>query len=321
VTSVDEQPAPGGKPILVAGEALVDLVPAPGGVLSAHPGGGPYNVARTAARLGAPVAFLGRLSTDRFGERLARELLDDGVDLDAIVRTDEPTTLALAEFDGDGSARYRFYGDGTSAAGLTPREALRVVPERFGALHIGTLGLVMEPMSTAIEALVRDAPESMLVMVDPNCRPSAIADPPGYRRRIARVIARADVVKVSIDDLEYLYPGKTPEQAARAVLAGGPQLVLITRHARGAVVVTSGQATAVPTPRVRVVDTVGAGDAFGGAFLAHWQGGGLGRAELDRTHELIEATRFACTVAAIVCERAGAVPPTHAELTARMDAN
>ena len=316
---MDGQPARGTGAILVAGEALIDLVPAPGNVLSAHPGGGPYNVARTAARLGAPVAFLGRLSTDRFGRLLARELADDGVDLDAIVRTEDPTTLALAEFDGDGSARYRFYADGTSAAELTTRDTLRVAPERFSALHIGTLGLVIEPMSTAIEALVRSAPASMLVMVDPNCRPAAIADRAGYRRRVLRVLARADVVKVSDEDLEYLYPGRTPERAADALLAEGPGLVLITRHARGAVVVTSAGATAVPSRPVTVIDTVGAGDAFGGAFLAWWRNGGLGRGDLGRADEVLEATRFACSVAATVCERAGAVPPTRDEMLAQLD--
>src|SRR5439155_16533383 len=160
--------------IVVGGEALYDLVAGEDGTIAAHPGGGPFNTARTIGRLEQPVAFLGRLSTDRFGERHERMLADDGVSLSATTRTDEPTTLAIAETDSAGHARYRFYSTGTAALGLTPEAALAALPGEVDVLHVGTLGLVFEPIATALEAVAERVHESALVVLDPNCRPAAI---------------------------------------------------------------------------------------------------------------------------------------------------
>src|SRR3954451_24679179 len=134
-----------GRPrvILVAGEALFDLVPGDGSELRAYPGGGPFNTARTIGRLGEPVAFLGRVSTDRFGAVIHGMLAEDGVGLDAVVRTGDRTTLAVADVDADGVARYHFYAQGTSATGLTAQAALAALPDRVAALHVGTLGLML----------------------------------------------------------------------------------------------------------------------------------------------------------------------------------
>src|SRR3954468_12151400 len=159
--------------ILVGGEALFDVVASDGEDLKAHPGGGPFNAARTIARLDQPVAYLGRLSTDQFGARLERILVDDGVSLDAVVRTEDPTTLALAELgDGGSVSPYRFYAQGTSAAGLPSEAALLALPERVSTVFVGTLGLVLEPMASALEAVVdRLSATDAMVAVDPNCRP------------------------------------------------------------------------------------------------------------------------------------------------------
>ena len=141
--------------IVVGGEALYDLVvQGPGDSLDGHPGGGPFNTARTIGRLGQPVADLGRLSRDRFGRRLEALLADDGVALGSVVHTDEPTTLALAEVDGDGVARSRFYERGTAAPGLEPGAALAALPDTVDMLHVGTLGLALEPVASALEAVV-----------------------------------------------------------------------------------------------------------------------------------------------------------------------
>ena len=128
--------------IVVGGEALVDLVAGGGGELDAHLGGGPFNCARTLGRLEQPVAYLGRISGDRFGRQLRAQLEEDAVSLDCVVDTDDPTTLALAELDDEGAATYRFYSEGTSVPGLTPEAALGVLPERVEMVHVGTLGLV-----------------------------------------------------------------------------------------------------------------------------------------------------------------------------------
>ena len=214
--------------IVVAGEALIDLVPADDGTLVPHAGGGPFNTARALGRLGCPVAYLGRVSTDRFGARLAGLLAEDGVRLDAHVRTDDPTTLALVELDDRGAAAYRFYTEGTASAGLTTEAALTALPPDVAYLHVGTLGLVLEPMADALEALVEERAGRALVMTDPNCRPAIIADAPRYRDRIARVLRGTDVVKVSDEDLAWLAPGVPPDEAARALLAQGPALVPVS---------------------------------------------------------------------------------------------
>ncbi|HYM56436.1 MAG TPA: carbohydrate kinase [Solirubrobacteraceae bacterium] len=307
-------PAAEGGVILVAGEALVDLVLSGAGELSAHTGGGPFNTARTVGRLEQPVAYLGRISTDRFGARLREELRIDGVALDAVVPTEDPTTLALAEIGDRGAARYRFYVEGTAAPGLTIADALGALPERVATLHVGTLGLVFEPMAEALEAVVERLSGTALVALDLNCRPAAIREPDAYRARLGRMLPRCHLVKASDDDLAWLDPGCPTLQAARALLEHGPRLVLVTRGAEGAVVVAGEHDAEVPAPRVQVVDTIGAGDAFGGAFLAWWRGRGLGTADLGTTDVVLDATRFACLVAARTCERAGASPPRLSEL-------
>ena len=303
--------------IVVAGEALVDVVLDRFGGLTGHPGGGPYNVARTLGRLDQPVVYLGRISTDRFGERLRKQLEDDGVRLDAVVPTADPTTLAIAETDGRGSATYRFYTAGTSTPGLTAEDALAALPERVATLHVGTLGLVLEPIALALEAVIRQAPDETLVALDPNCRPAMVNDVPAYRERLARIIGRTDLLKASEDDLAWLAPDQDPCAAARDLLREGPTVAVVTRGSRGAVVVTPSETIPVPGVPVEVVDTIGAGDAFGGALIAWWHDHGLGRTDLSDRDAVLEATGFACLVAARTCERAGAAPPRASELAPR----
>jgi fructokinase len=301
-------PAAGGTIAAHADDRPDDGVPAASRTLAAHPGGGPFNTARALGRLGLSVAYLGRLSNDRFGDRLAALLAGDGVLLDAVVRTDDPTTLALAEVGAGGHATYRFYDRGTSAPGLTEADALAAPTPAY--LHVGTLGLVLEPMAAALEALVDRLAGNALVMLDPNIRPALPVD----RARLARVLAGADVVKVSDDDLAWLSPGTPPVEAARGLLDGGPSVVLLTRGPGGAVAVTRSGATEVPAPAVDVIDTIGAGDAFSGGWLGYWSEHGHGRAELADNEEVLAATQFACLVAALTCARAGASPPRRDEV-------
>jgi fructokinase len=299
--------------ILVAGEALYDLVlQGDEEDLHGHPGGAAFTTARTLGRLERPVAYLGRMSGDRFGERMTAMLIDDGVDLSALVRTDDPTTLALAEVDDDGVARYRFYERGTSASGLTTEAALEAVPDEVEVLHVGTLGLTLEPVATATEAVIERLADRALIAVDPNIRPWAIGD--GYRERLDRVLARSHVVKVSQEDLDWLCPGMPEVEAVRALLDRGPTLGLLTRGPNGAIVVTRTAEVAVPAPRAKVVDTIGAGDAFGGGFLAWWHERSLTRDDLGTIDLAVEATAFACLVAARTCSRPGASPPYRSEL-------
>jgi fructokinase len=308
--------------VVICGEALIDRIV--GGTDS--PGGGPFNTTRALARLGTPTQFLGRLSTDVFGGQLRELLIADGVDLAMTSVGPEPTTLAIADVDALGHAAYRFVSDGTSAPNLS--EAM--VPDSFGsdvgAIHVGTLGLVLEPIATTLAALVDREYARRMIMIDPNIRPFAVESQypspsgggqgGGYRTRLDRIIAQSTVVKASEADAAWLFPQLDLAAAARALLARGPKLVVVTLGAEGAFGVCADAEIRVPAPAVQVVDTIGAGDAFGAALLA-WlhDHGRLSRdLRLDRD-DLQAALEFACLVASITCTRPGADPPWRSELT------
>jgi fructokinase len=303
--------------IAVTGEALIDLVVDPDGRVAARPGGGPFNTARTIGRLGVAPTFLGGLSKDRFGARLRARLGRDGVTL-AVPPSDAPTTLALADVDPDGVAQYHFYLAGTAACALEYPQLSAALPAGVTALHAGSVALMAEPIATGIERLIAsDVPADALVMIDPNCRPEAVTDRAAYLARLSRILRRADVVKVSIEDLAYLAPGLPAQAAGTALLGQGPSVVLITDGPRAAWALLPGQEVSADVPAVEVVDTIGAGDAFGGAFLAWWSANGLTRSDLHRCGLLGEALQAAVEVAAVTCTRVGADPPWLSEVTGR----
>jgi len=304
--------------IAVAGEALIDLVSDSDGRLAARPGGGPFTTARAIGRLGLAPAFLGRLSSDRFGRQLRARLDRDGVTLAVPEPADAPTTLAVVDVDPAGSPGYRFYLDGTSAPALEYPVLSAAFPPRLGALYAGGLGLIMEPIAASIDCLIAsDLSPGALLMIDPNCRPEVIADRQAYLARLSRILRRADVVKVSSEDLAYLAPGTPAPAAAAALLGQGPALVLLTDGPYPArALLPAGELTA-EVPAVRVVDTVGAGDTFGGAFLAWWSGHGLTRSDLHRAGPVREALQAAAEAASLACTRAGAEPPWLAEVRDR----
>lgn len=295
--------------IVVGGEALVDLVIDPHGAVVAKLGGGPFNTARAIGRLGSDVSFLGALSRDRFGSLLHSELVADGVDDVLVQFTDLPTTLASAELDGHGAASYHFYLAETAA----PNLHVLPLPANVSILHIGTLGLVLEPMASTLEAVVDGMSDDVLMLLDPNCRPRVTADRVGYIARLKRVLQRADVVKVSSDDLQFITPD---DHAAgvRMLLDNGVALVLHTDGSRSVHIHNAAGEVEVPVPAVEVTDTIGAGDAFGGAFAAWWDQAGLGRRDLGDGVAVRAAVAASVEVAALSCMRAGAQPPRRAEL-------
>ncbi|HET7030453.1 MAG TPA: PfkB family carbohydrate kinase [Candidatus Limnocylindrales bacterium] len=300
--------------IVVAGESLIDLLVQPDGSVQAVPGGGPYNTARALARLGVPTAFVGRLSEDRFGRILRERLLEDGVDLRWSRATGDPTLLAIAEIDPSGGAVYRFHAAGSAAAELTTAALPETLPQDLSAIHVGTLGLVLEPLASAVETLIGRTPPEALRFVDLNVRPAAISDPAAYLARLERVVGRVHVVKASVDDLSWLDPEVAPEAAALRLLGMAAALVLVTDGPGPVRAISRSGIELVPVPVVAVVDTVGAGDVFGAGFLAAWTTAGLGIADLGDVPAVRAATQFASRVAAAVCARAGADPPTRDEL-------
>jgi fructokinase len=280
-------------------------------------GGAPLNTARTIARLGVPSTFLGGVSTDAFGGRIMRLLEADGVGYALGAQVDEPTTLAIAQIDADGAATYRFMMEGTSAAAVTPQAALAHVGPECSALHVGTLGLVLQPLADATAAVVAASPADRLVMVDPNCRPSVMTSSDVFDRTLRAVLERADVVKVSGDDLAFIYPSIEIHDAAVRLQRESGAVVLFTDGAKSVHVLTESDDITLEVPRVVVVDTVGAGDSFSGGFLAQWQTRGLGRADVTNLDEVLSAARFGISVAGITCQRPGADPPYVQEIEVR----
>ncbi|OLF17761.1 carbohydrate kinase family protein [Actinophytocola xanthii] len=314
--------------ICVGGEALIDLVPAPAarpgelGPLLPLPGGGPYNVAIALGRLGAPVAFLSRLSTDTFGEALLERLQVSGVDTSLVQRGDEPTTLAVAGIGPDGSARYSFHVEGTADRLVADPGEL---PAAVTTLSLGTLSMVLEPGATTYETLLRrHSARGGLVVLDPNIRPAMIADPAAYRARFASWLPHVGLLKLSVEDAAWLAglegAGRADEveQAVRGWLAAGPPAVVLTRGADGLVALTAaGDRVEVPTVRAAVVDTIGAGDTVHGALLYWLRKVGIedraGLAGVDG-NAWRAGLEFAALTASVTVSRAGAEPPYAAEL-------
>ncbi|MEX2626329.1 MAG: PfkB family carbohydrate kinase [Ilumatobacteraceae bacterium] len=308
--------------VIVVGEALVDLVVALDGSVEATLGGAPFNTARACGRLDGDVAFVGAISDDRFGRALRARLVDDGVDVGGVVEVEQPTTLAAAGPDEHRAATYRFYLEGTSAPALG-----RVAPlgPDAGIVYTGGLALVLEPMADAVAAMVaalagRPAAARPIVFVDVNARPHVIGDRSRYLERLSSVLAGTDVVKVSDDDLAVIAPDVDALDAARSLLDRGPSVALLTAGAEEVVVVHRAPGAdpiterRVPVEPVEVVDTIGAGDAFGGGVCAWWTVTGRTRADLADPSMVERAVRAGVVVAGITCTRRGADPPRAAEL-------
>jgi fructokinase len=295
--------------IVVCGEALIDRIHNGDGTQRVAPGGGPFNTARALARLGVPTAFLGRLSEDAFGRQLAGLLVSEGASLELARIGPEPTTIAIAEVDREGFAEYQFVVEGTSAPSLT----IDMLPEQFGpevnALHLGTLGLILEPMASTLAELVSRERSTRLVMLDPNIRLGLVPDSE-YRHRLQAAISQSTIVKASEADLAWIYPGLDYELAAARILNDGVSLVVVTLGARGAFGAHGSARMHVDAPRVDIVDTIGAGDAFGAALLAWLHDHGCIRPDLHlEMDELKAALEFACLAGALTCTREGAEPP------------
>jgi fructokinase len=304
--------------IICAGEALIDMLPrqTPAGetAFAPYPGGAVFNTAIALGRLGARAAFFSGISRDLFGEMLASALAASKVQSLAH-RSDRPTTLAFVTLTG-GQAKYAFYDENT-AGRMLGKADLPGLPRDAAALFFGGISLVAEPCGSTYEALMtREAPQRV-TMIDPNIRPGFITDEGAYRARIGRMMAMADIVKLSDEDLNWLLGKGDTGALAREVLAMGPKVVCITQGADGARGVTARHDVRVEAARVAVADTVGAGDTFNAGILAALAGARLlsKAALVDLPSEAIrDALTLGCRAAAVTVGRPGADPPWAHEL-------
>jgi fructokinase len=300
--------------VLVVGESLVDLVLRPDGSCQEYPGGSPANVALGLARLGRRAGLFTRIGEDEHGRMIRTHLEASGVRLVPGSITTQRTSTATARIDVTGGARYEFDLDWR----LPPGE----LPELASCLHTGSIAAFLPPGGDAVLALVEQAAGRMTVSYDPNARPRLMGDPQRARSRVESFVSRADVVKVSDEDLAWLTPGEDPVDVAARWLTKGPSVIVVTRGNLGALGLCEAGRVEVATSAVDVVDTVGAGDAFMAGLLdrlATLDLLGPKRVTELRAIEIAaleDMLRHASLVAAITCTRAGANPPSRAELDA-----
>lgn len=307
---------------LICGEALYDVFPvaetAAGFSLDARIGGSPFNVAVGLSRLGRRVGLFTGLSSDPLGRRLQRVLEAEGVETRYLVTKQNPTTLAVVGLTPAGTPHYTFYGH-EAADHVVTKADLPDLPDEVTGLHFGSYSLVVGQTADALFTLARRHAAQRLISLDPNVRLSVVADAAVWRRRVEALSEIADLVKVSDEDLEILYPGDQIDSAIARWHTRGAQLVIVTRGAQGALVSLRGETFEVPGRPVETVDTVGAGDTFQAALLCRLEEmgqahkAGLAALTTDSTRQLVD---FAIAAAAITCARRGADLPRREELPA-----
>jgi fructokinase len=302
--------------IISCGETLIDMIPIQGanGEQGFQPlvGGALFNTAIGLGRLGAEVAMISGISNDLFGQQLEQALAASHVQTNLLVRSDLPTTLAFVRLN-NGHADYTFYDENTAGRNIQ-LDDIQPLPEHANCLYFGGISLISEPCADTYCALAEREGANRVIMLDPNIRPSFISDEGVYRRRLERMIAVADIVKVSDEDLDWLVPGHKAIADKITRLRKSPaQLFIVTRGADSCMAYgAQGLFVEQPVQTAKVVDTVGAGDTFNSGLLASLsQQGHLTKASLPLIqHEQIStALAYGAKVAAVTVTRAGANPP------------
>ena len=297
--------------IWVCGEVLIDLIPGADGVRVPHVGGGPANTAKALARLGHDVQFIDGISSDQYGVMSRKELLDDEVKLDLALKSEKPTCLAIVSLAENGGASYQFEIDGTATFDFSLDWLSDPSRYKPNVLHIGTLVTVIQPGADVLYDWAIRVAEFAPIVFDPNIRPAVMGDRDKYQAAVETWAAISSVIKVSDDDMAWLYPDQKYQDVAQRWINDGAALVVITRGADGLLGITADGSVEVPGVKIEVADTVGAGDTVGAIIVEAMIEKGI----LNLTNEVLKATLHRAAVAAgITCSRKGAQPPYKHEL-------
>jgi fructokinase len=302
--------------VWVVGEVLIDLIPSGAG-RNPIVGGGPANTAKALARLGINTEFIDGISTDQYGQMAKWELVTSGVKLDYVKYSDNPTCLAIVSLSDSGSATYEFVIENTATFDFTPDWLPNPQSERPLLLHIGTLATAIEPGASVLfdwaQSVARVAP----IVFDPNIRPAVICDKKQYLAQVERWVSISTAVKVSDDDIRWLYPTLEVDQVVANWIALGPQLVVVTFGDKGLAGYRFGEIVKVEAVKVKVSDTVGAGDTVGAVLVEAIIKEGLSQLSGFRLEKMLKR---AAAAAAITVSRSGANPPTPEEIEASIPA-
>ncbi len=296
--------------VWVCGEVLIDLIP-DGTERKAVVGGGPANTAKALAKLGIDAQFIDGISTDKYGQMALKQLHKDGVLLDFVKFSDKPTCLAIVSLNEAGGASYEFVIDGTATFDFSSQWLPDPVANKPSLLHIGTLVTAIEPAASVLFEWAKLVAKVSPIVFDPNIRPAVMSDRAEYVKQVERWVSISSSVKVSDDDIYWLYPGVELGKVANNWLSMGPELVVVTFGDKGLTGYRKGEKVAVDAKKVVVADTVGAGDTVGAILVEAIIEDGLDKLTGMRLSVMLDR---AAKAAAITVSRTGALPPSKAEI-------
>jgi fructokinase len=296
--------------VWVCGEVLIDLIP-DGTERRAVVGGGPANTAKALAKLGIDAQFIDGISTDKYGQMALKQLHKDGVLLDFVKFSDKPTCLAIVSLNKEGGASYEFVIDGTATFDFSPLWLPDPAAGKPSLLHIGTLVTAIEPAASVLFEWAKQVAKVSPIVFDPNIRPAVMSDRAEYVKQVERWVSISSSVKVSDDDIYWLYPGVELDLVANKWLSMGPELVVVTFGDKGLTGYRKDEKVAVDAKKVVVADTVGAGDTVGAILVEAIIEDGLDKLTEKRLSVMLDR---AAKAAAITVSRTGALPPSKDEI-------
>ena len=296
--------------VWVAGEVLIDLIPA-GSVRKPIVGGGPANTAKALAKIGIDTQFIDGISSDEYGQMAKGELVASGVKLDYVKYSDKPTCLAIVSLSDSGSASYEFVIENTATFDFTPDWLPNPQTERPSLLHIGTLATAIEPGASVLFDWAQSVAKVAPIVFDPNIRPAVVNDRMQYMNQVERWVSISSAVKVSDEDIKWLYPSLEIDQVVNNWLAKGPSLIVVTSGDKGLAGYRVGEKVSVDAVKVIVADTVGAGDTVSAILVEAIVKDGLDTLSGVRLEMILKR---AAKAAAITVSRSGANPPTLKEI-------